>query len=93
MPKTTTKKTVKKEVKEPVVATSPVPPKKEEPLFVDFLGAMKAILEGKRVRRIAWPEGEYACTDAGWIKIFKGSYNAWIISDGDYASTDWQILK
>ena len=88
----TTKKEVKKEVVKEPVATSPVV-KKEEPVFLDFLGAMKAILEGKRVRRAEWPAIEYACIEGSWIKIFRGSYNAWIIGDGDYLSKDWQIIN
>lgn len=84
-----TKKTVKKE---PKVSISPAPIKVKEPVALDFLGAMAAILEGKRVRRKEWPANEYACLESSWLKIFRGSYNAWIIGDGDYLSKDWEII-
>lgn len=77
--------------KAPAVLKSPVV-KKSEPEALDFLGAMKAILEGKRVRRKEWPANEYACLESSWLKIFRGSYNAWIIGDGDYLSKDWEII-
>jgi len=92
MPTKTKTAKVKKDVKTPKteVAKSPVVAKPEA---LDFLGAMKFILEGKRVRRKEWPAIEYACLDAGRIKIFKGSYNAWIIGDGDYLAKDWELVK
>ncbi len=86
MPKAT--KTVKKEP----VSKSPVV-KKPEVVVLDFLGAMQVILEGKKVRRKEWPANEYACIESSWIKIFRGSYNAWIIGDGDYLSKDWEIFN
>ncbi len=95
MPKAT--KTVKKEVKKEEVKKEPVSKspvvKKPEVVVLDFLGAMQVILEGKKVRRKEWPANEYACIESSWIKIFRGSYNAWIIGDGDYLSKDWEIFN
>lgn len=78
------------------VSRSPVPNKK--PNELSFPDAMREILNGKKITRLAWEsnsdfgelkqEGEDA-----YLMIFtRGEYHRWIINSGDINATDWVTL-
>lgn len=72
--------------------SSPLP-KDVKPTTLNFIEAMQKILNGEKVRRIEWPEGEYAFISDGFIKINKNGIHAWLIGDGDYGAIDWIIIN
>lgn len=72
---------------------SPIP-YKEAPLTYLFIDAFKELLNGRRIRRLAWVEpGEFCMMLDGWVSIYRfGKYHHWEISQGDIDADDWIVL-
>jgi len=68
--------------------TSPTPKVK---VTMDFPEAMRKVIEGKRVRRESWPQGEEAFVENTFLKIQKNGTHNWTINDGDLNAEDWVI--
>ena len=79
-----------------VVSRSPFPTKR--PTELSFPDAMREILNGKKITRLAWEsnsdfgelkqEGEDA-----YLMIFtRGEYHRWIVNSGDLNAIDWITL-
>ena len=60
-----------------------------------FPEAMKMILNGKQVKRLAWsPSPDYALLKDGWLTIFtKGKLHTWKVNDGDMEGVDWIVVR
>lgn len=62
---------------------------------MDFPTAMKAIVEGRRVRKLEWQKEEpdaYAMERDGWLMLWrKGEWHTWQVSSGDMRGTDWLV--
>ena len=73
---------------------TPIPRNPGESITMNFIDAMREILNGKRVTRLSWGNTDYCLTKDGWINIFtKGAFHTWLINDGDYEGEDWVILQ
>jgi hypothetical protein len=74
------------------MSTSPVP-KKEKRKEQSFQEVLGEVLTGKKIARLAWPNGEYVFMKDGRLKIFRdGKEFDLIVTDGDFAN-DWVILE
>jgi len=63
-------------------------------ITMDFPGAIKAIIRGKKVTRLEWPKEDHGLLKDGWLMIYtKGQYFTWKVNDGDLKSNDWVIYK
>jgi len=61
---------------------------------IDFISAITAILDGKKVRRLAWEDqNEYCFIHENFIKINKKGIHSWIIGDGDFLANDWVVIE
>ena len=84
------------EIKEPIEdqLLTPIPRKQGESITMDFIEAMKKLIEGKRISRISWANDDYCLMKDGWVTIYtKGSFHTWTINDGDTEGSDWIIVK
>ena len=62
-------------------------------LTMDFPDAIRKIKEGKKVRRITWPEEDYGVIEEGWLKVFTNKkLSRWSVNDGDMEAQDWVVL-
>lgn len=62
---------------------------------MDFSEAIKAILQGKRVHRLAWENKEwYGLLRNSKLQIHnpQKEFADWIVTEGDLEGTDWIIL-
>lgn len=62
---------------------------------LDFFAALRAIWSGRRATKTEWGDTAYwAQMYGGQLVLHKpdGQYYPWIISDGDMAGEDWQLL-
>jgi hypothetical protein len=55
---------------------------------LSFTNAIKEVAKGKKIKRLAWPEGEWGYLD-GFLMIHKNGDFKWNISDGDMLNDDW----
>lgn len=76
----------------PQYPRSPVPNKR--PVELSFPDAMREILNGKRITRLAWESNDsFGELHNGYLEIFlKGEYHQWIVNDGDLNAIDWIVL-
>jgi len=74
------------------IQRSPVPTKK--PVELSFPDAMREVLNGKRITRLAWESNsDFGILKDGYLMIFtKGEYHQWIVNDGDLNGIDWVTL-
>lgn len=66
---------------------------------MSFPDAMRAVIDGKRVARIAWGNADYCLLKDGWLTVFHKKtgeelprFHSWLVNDGDMEGTDWIIL-
>ena len=72
---------------------TPEPKVESGALTMDFPDAIRQIKEGKKVRRMTWPESDYGVFDEGWLKVFTNKkLSRWLINDGDMEAQDWVLL-
>jgi hypothetical protein len=77
------------------VPTSPVPAEpKSAPLSLSFPDAMRAVINGKKVRRTEWVDREeYCLMRESYLMIHRnGKFHGWLISDGDMMAVDWEVV-
>lgn len=70
---------------------SPKPTKK-----MDFMQAIKAVIDGKKICRTEWKTKEhYGFLNEHFLSLHKpdGKNYQWIVSDGDLFGTDWTIME
>lgn len=66
----------------------------ETALTMDFPSAIREIKNGKKVRRITWPEEDYGVFEDGWLKVFTDKkLSRWLINEGDMNAEDWIVIK
>ena len=67
-------------------------PKPNKTVTMDFYEALKKVIEGKKIARESWNNGDYGLLKDGFISIYtKGDFHTWSISDGDCEGRDWFI--
>lgn len=67
---------------------SPLPPTKH-----DFYVALRQTTLNRKIRREAWPAGEYVFLDEGFLRVFKdGQKHNLIIGTGDLDAEDWVVI-
>jgi Protein of unknown function (DUF2829) len=68
------------------------PPPVSERLM-DFPSAMKEVIKGNKITRVAWNDvNEYGILADGWLTIHtKGTFFKWTVNDGDLLAQDWKI--
>jgi len=76
---------------------SPVIPRKPEGDTrpkLDFPGAMRAIIEGKRITKLEWgDERVYGHLKDGFLMLTKvGKDHSWTVSEGDLKGLDYVVL-
>lgn len=73
---------------------SPVPAAKKSEAMLTFPEAIKAIVEGKKVRRKEWEDAEEFCLmHNSFLMIHvKNAFHAWTVSEGDMLAIDWVII-
>lgn len=73
------------------IALSPTP----RSMTRDFSGALKLMLDGKKVTRLQWSDNRVYCLlQDGILQLHKAGeapdvLHPWIINDGDLLGTDW----
>jgi hypothetical protein len=74
--------------------TSPLPQNIHISVGMDFPAAISAIIDGKKMKRKSWPEGEYGFILDGFLSINKtdGRFK-WNVNDGDLFAKDWMIYE
>ena len=72
---------------------SPTPPSKDKK-ELSFPEAMKAIIAGRKVRRVEWSdEQEYCLLKDSFLMIHRNEkFHTWVISEGDMLAIDWVIV-
>lgn len=71
------------------VAMSPTSP---VVVKTDFPGAIREIMNGKKMRRESWPAGEYGALEDGLLMIHKNGVHRWIVTSGDFEGQDWVVV-
>jgi len=57
---------------------------------MSFPDAMREVIHGNKVRRIAWGNKDYCFLKGEWLSIFtKGEFHTWLVNDGDLEANDW----
>ena len=80
---------------EPKISMSPLPviAKPVEKVLMDFNGAVREMLGGKRVVRKEWEEACWCFLKDEIMTIFRnGKENQWVISRGDLEGRDWFVI-
>lgn len=73
---------------------TPIPRKQGESITMDFPDAIKEIINGKKVKRISWPDEDQGLLKDGWLTIFtRGAFHTWSVNDGDLEGQDWIVIK
>lgn len=74
---------------------TPIPRKKGESITMDFKDIFKELKEGKKVRRMSWPEDDFGELKNEHLGIFTGGkfYDHWNISLGDIDGQDWYVKE
>lgn len=72
---------------------SPVPARK--PIEMSFNDAIKAVMGGKKIRRLEWSdEDEYGVLRDSYLMIHRNKkFHTWIVSEGDLLAIDWVVKK
>ncbi len=73
-----------------VTPTNPV----TEARTMSFPDAMRRVIDGRRVRRIAWGDvPDYAYLRDGWLTLLRDeTFHTWSINDGDLLANDWVVI-
>ena len=67
-------------------------PKPNKPVTMDFYEALKKVIEGKKIARESWNNGDYCLMKDGFLSIYtKGDFHTWSVNDGDMEGKDWTI--
>ena len=74
---------------------SPVPVKKTDESPLTWGEACDAALIGRKIARAAWGDGSCVLLHASALHLRKadGSLHTLIVSEGDLANADWQIVR
>lgn len=60
----------------------------------NFYDALKSLVDGAKIRRLAWPTNEYALLKDGFLSIHRDNqFHRWLVNDGDILATDWVTDK
>ena len=63
---------------------------------MDFITAMKAVKEGKKIRRELWDRKINVAMNVGFLSIIDekdGLYHPWQISESDVYAQDWEVKE
>lgn len=73
---------------------TPLPQEEIKPRTMDFLDAIRLIIQGKKVARVSWGNTDYGVLDKEWLCIFtKGSLHTWKVNEGDMTAQDWVVVE
>ena len=74
---------------------TPIKREPGESITMSFGDAMRAVLAGKKVRRLDWPDEDYGVLKDENLGIFtNGKYfTYWNICKGDLDAEDWIVIK
>ena len=83
----------KKKMKKGIKNQSPLPPKKNQS-EISFPEAIKAVINGKKVRRLEWSnQEEYCLLKDSFLTIYRNDkFAALIVSEGDLMAIDWVVV-
>ena len=60
---------------------------------MDFPEAIRQIINGKKVARVAWGNNDYGLLKDGWLKVFtNNTFFIWKVNDGDLEGNDWIVV-
>lgn len=60
---------------------------------MSFPTAMKEIRNGKKIRRIVWPEKDYGVLQDGFLMVFTDNkLSKWLVNDGDIDAEDFVVI-
>lgn len=67
-----------------------------ESVTMDWAEAMRAVLDGLSVRRLAWAESDdplaFVQRHDGFLMLRrKAAWHKWLVADDDIAATDWVV--
>jgi hypothetical protein len=73
---------------------TPIPREVGQSITMSFPDAMREVIAGKKVRRMEWPDDDFALLKDSWLTIHtKGKFHTWLISEGDMVDTqDWIVV-
>jgi len=64
-----------------------------KPDLMDFPTAIRRLTNGKKIRRVEWPKGDYGLLKDSFLTIYRnGVFHRWLVNDGDLEATDWIVL-
>lgn len=73
---------------------TPIPRKPGESITMDFSDAIRHLTKGKKIRRMEWPDEDYALLKDEWLTVYtKGGFHTWLVSLGDLDAQDWYVVK
>lgn len=75
--------------------TSPTPKETAIPATYLFSDALREVLNGRKITRLAWASEEvYGYMEKGLLSIAydDNKYHEWILSEGDITADDWIVL-
>lgn len=62
-------------------------------LTMSFSEAIKKVIEGKKITRIAWGNEDFCLIRNEWLTVYtKKEFHTWIINEGDMFAEDWIII-
>jgi|TARA_Y100000310_G_scaffold33937_1_gene32084 hypothetical protein len=63
-------------------------------ITMSFPDAIKEVINGKSITRIAWGNKDFCLVKDGWLVIFtKGKFHTWSVNDGDLEANDWIVKE
>ena len=63
-------------------------------ITMSFPDAIKEVINGKSITRIAWGNKDFCLVKDGWLAIFtKGKFHTWSVNDGDPEANDWIVKE
>lgn len=73
---------------------SPTPHSQKQKKALSFPEAIKAVINGKKIKRLEWnDEQEYCLLKDNFLMIHRNEkFHTWIISEGDLMGVDWVIV-
>jgi len=60
-----------------------------------FPEAMAQVIEGRKVTRLEWNNGDHCFLGTPYLSIFRtagGKEHQWLVNDGDMKANDWVLV-
>jgi hypothetical protein len=78
------------------ILTSPLPQEAHQPVQYLFWDALKATLDGKKIRKLEWEDDSIYCAlvdEKLCIRMPDQKFHAWQLQAADMLGDDWVIIE